>query len=165
MRQTIITVSADHVDLVSSKDFETTVADLAAQLGRSSTQELMDRLAAAMAWDDYAAQCDALSGPSGLVGVGTLDWGAMLSLSGIPTKARCFIIGNPATAQKLLSAGGPQLGLYLPTRILVYEDKEGWVHVAYDRLPLMAPSQGSGLSAIASAIDQHLQDLAHAATG
>ena len=51
MPQTISTISTDHIDLISSKDYETTVTDLAAQLGRSSTQELeLDRLAATPDW-------------------------------------------------------------------------------------------------------------------
>jgi len=55
-------------------------------------------------------------------------------------KARCFVIGNPVTAQKLLAAGGPAVGLYLPSKILVFEDSDGKVHVAYDRLQQTLPN-------------------------
>jgi uncharacterized protein (DUF302 family) len=163
--RTISTVSTDHVDLLSTKDFDNTVGDLAAELGKASTHELMDRLVGAADWDDYAAQCAALAGRSKLIEVGRLNWGAVLMLSGIAMKARCFIIGNPVTAQKLLAAGGPAVGLYLPTKILVFEAPEGNVHVAYDRLPLMAPSGNDALSTVAAKIDEVMETLAQTATG
>jgi uncharacterized protein (DUF302 family) len=80
-------------------------------------------------------------------------------------KAHCFIIGNPVTARSLLAAGDPALGLYLPTRILIFEAPAGDVHVAYDRLPLMAPSGNNALSAVAASIDELLEALAQAAAG
>jgi hypothetical protein len=158
------TIFTDHVDLLSPKDFGNTVRDLAAELGKASTRELMNRLAGAADWDDYAAQCAALAGRSKLIEVGHVNWGAVLTLSGIEMKAHCFIIGNPVTAQKLLAAGGPAVGLYLPTKILVFETSDGNVHVAYDRLPLMAPSGNDGLSAAATNLDDVLETLAQAAT-
>ena len=39
------------------------------------------------------------------------------------------------------------------------------VHVAYDRLPLMAPSENNALSAVAANIDEVLEALAQAAAG
>jgi len=164
MSRTVSTISTDHVDVISNKNFDDTVRALAAELGKASTHELMDRLPAAANWDDYAAQCVALGGPSKLIEVGYLNWGGVLTLSGVPMKARCFIIGNPVTAQKLLAAGGPAVGLYLPTKILVFEASDGQVHVAYDRLPLMAPSGNDVLSIVAAKIDEVLETLAQAAT-
>ena len=163
--QTIATIATDHIDLVSSKSFEDTARDLAALLGQSGTQDLMDRLAGAADWDDYAAECDDLGGAGTLFQVGFLDWGGVLSLSGVPMKAQCFIIGNPVTAQTLLAAGGPMLGLYLPVKMLVYEARDGTAHIAYDQLPLMAPSENDGLSVVTSAIDAALKELAWAAAG
>lgn len=165
MSRTVSTISTDHVDLLSDKNFDDTVRDLAAELGKASTHELMDRLAGAADWDDYAAQCAALAGPSKLIEVGYFNWGAVLTLSGIAMQARCFIIGNPVTAQKLLAAGGPAVGLYWPTKILVFEAPDGNVHVAYDRLPLMAPSGNDTLSTVAAKSDEVLETLAQAATG
>ena len=165
MARTITTISADHIDLISHKSFDDTVRDLAAELGEASTHELMDRLAGAADWDDFAAQCAALAGRSKLIEVGHLDWGAVLALSGIATKARSFIVVDPATAQQLLAAGGPAVGLCLPSKILVFEAPDRDVHVAYDRLPLMAPSGNDALSTVATKIDQVVEALAQAAIG
>ncbi|MCM3419769.1 DUF302 domain-containing protein [Sphingopyxis alaskensis] len=159
-------VVTEHVDLVSTKDFEATVRGLEAALGNASPGELMQRLAASDDWDDYAAQCAALAGSSGLIQVGHLDWGGVLSLSGVAMKARCFIVGNPLTAQKLLATGGPQAGLYLPAKVLVFEDAKGSVHLAYDTfVPIMAPFGIEALDRMAAKIDDVLDGLVQAAAG
>ena len=165
MSRTIDLTTTEHVEWVSSKDFATTTRDLEAELGKASTGELMNRLASAADWADYAGQCATLAGPSGLIQVGHLDWGAVLTLSGVAMRARCFIVGNPLTAQKLLAAGGPEVGLYLPTKILVFEDSNGVVRVTYDRFRLLlAPRDDAAITRIAEAIDQVLENLAIAAT-
>lgn len=164
MRPTITTITTEHVDLLSGKDFRDTVKDLTAELGKVSTERLMDRLASSHTWDAYASECAEFAGRSNLIEVGYLNWGRVLSLSGTPMKAACFIVGNPMTAQKLLTAGGAQVGLYLPTKLLVFEDPEGAVHVSYDKfLPIMAPFGVAALNTIAGAIDQVLDKLATAA--
>ena len=106
------TVTTEHVDLISSKPFEKTIKDLTAELGKASTEKLMDRLSASDSWDAYAAECADFAGRSNLIEVGYLNWGKVLTLSGKAMKARCYIVGNPLTAQKLLAAGGPAVGLY-----------------------------------------------------
>ena len=98
------TITTEHVDLISSKPFEKTVKDLTAELGKASTEKLMDRLSASDSWDAYAAECADFAGRSNLIEVGYLNWGKVLTLSAKAMKARCYIVGNPLTAQKLLAA-------------------------------------------------------------
>ena len=156
--------SSEHVDVLSAKPFDETVRDLTAELGTASTQMLMDRLASSATWDDYAAECADLAGRSNLIEVAFLNWGRVLTLAGSPMRAKCFVVGNPLTARKLLEAGGPTVGLYLPTKILVFEDGEGGVHVSYDSFsPIMAQYGNEALSAIAGVIDGVLGRLAAAA--
>ena len=158
---TTTAIDGEHVDLCSSKSFDDTVRDLTAELGHASTDKLMDRLAAADGWDDYAAECAEFAGRSNLIQVGFLDWGKVLTLSGTGMRAKCFIVGNPLTAQKLLAAGGPEVALYLPTKIVVFEDAEGVVHVAYDTFAaVMARYDREGLNKVAGVIDGVLAALA-----
>lgn len=159
-------ITTEHVTLRSTRDFASTVKNLAAELGKASTEKLMDRLAGSADWNDYAEQCSDFAGRSNLIEVGQLNWGKVLSLSGVPMKARCFVIGNPVTAHRLLSAGGAWVGLYLPTKIFVFEDADGAVHVSYDKfLPIMAPLGNEALDKVAGAIDAALERLGAAATG
>ena len=157
-------VTTEHVDVRSSKPFEQTVKDLTAELSRISTERLMDRLSSSGSWDEYAQECADFAGRSNMIEVGFLDWGKVLTLAGVPMKAKCFIVGNPLTARKLLEAGGPTVGLYLPTKIYVFEDADG-VHVSYDKFgPVMAPHGKDGLDKVAAVIDGVLAGLADAAT-
>ena len=163
---TVTTITTEHVDVLSTKSFEETVKDLTAELGRVSTEKLMDRLSSSATWDAYAAECEAFAGRSNLIEVAFLDWGRVLTLGDVPMKAKCYVVGNPLTARKLLEAGGPEVGLYLPTKIFVFAAADGGVHVAYDKFgPLMAPLGNEGLSKVAGVIDGVLAKLAAAATG
>jgi hypothetical protein len=122
----------------------------------------MDRLYASDSWNEYAEECADIAGRSNLIEVGQLNWDRVLTLSGATMKARCFIVGNPLTAKKLLAAGRPEVGLYLPTK--VYEAADGAVHVSYDRfVPIMARFGIESLDKVARAIDEALQLLAMAA--
>lgn len=166
MQPTITTITTEHVDVISSKSFEETVKNLTAELGKASAETLMDRLSSSGSWDEYADECADFAGRSNLIEVAYLNWGKVLTLSGTAMKARCYVVGNPLTAQKLLSAGGAEVGLYLPTKLFVFEDADGTVHVSYDRFsPIMGSRGVPALDKVAGAIDGALEKLALAAVG
>lgn len=153
-----------HVVVAARKPFEQAVKDLRAELGKASTEELMTKLSASKTFEEFTAEIEPMAGRSNLIEVGFLNWGKVMSRVPIAMKAQCFIIGNPLTARKLLEAGGPAVGLYLPTKIFIYEDKEGQTQVAYDKIaPVMAHYQNAKLDTIAQAIDSVLAKLANAA--
>lgn len=160
------TFSNTHVDISSAKPFAQVVKDLQAELGKAGTETLMDRLASSSTFDDFTAEMEALAGRSNLIEVAFLDWGRVLTLAGVPMKAKLFVVGNPLTARKLLEAGGPEVALYLPTKIAVFEDAEGVTHVAYDQFtPVFADRGNEKLSTVAGVIDGVLAKLAAAAAG
>ncbi|WP_018334397.1 DUF302 domain-containing protein [Actinomycetospora chiangmaiensis] len=155
----------EHVDVTSTKPFDEVVADLRAELGTASTDRLMDRLAGSATWEEFSAECAGFAGRSNLIEVGFLDWGRVATLAGTPMRAKLFVLGNPLTARKLLAAGGPEVGLHLPTQMLVHEDAEGVTHVSYDRFgPIMAAYGKDDLDTVAGVIDGVLAGLAAAAT-
>lgn len=140
------------------------IKDLQAELGKASTEHLMDRLGSSNSFDEFTEEMEALAGRSNLIEVAFLNWGKVLTLAAVPMKAQLFVVGNPLTARKLLEAGGPEVGLYLPTKIYVYEDASGVAHVSYDKFgPAMEQYQNENLSKVAGVIDGVLADLAAAA--
>lgn len=162
--QSTTSFSNAHVDVPSSKPFEQVIKDLQAELGKASTQQLMDRLSSSNSFDEYTEEMEALAGRSNLIEVAFLNWGKVLSLAGVPMKAQLFVVGNPLAATKLLQAGGPEVGLYLPTRVYVYEDANGVAHVSYDKFgPIMEQYRNENLSKVAGVIDGVLANLAAAA--
>jgi uncharacterized protein (DUF302 family) len=156
--------SNTHVVLSSAKSFEKAVKDLQAELGKSSTEMLMTKLSASKTFEEFSAEIEPLAGRSNLIEVGFLDWGKVMSRVPIAMKAQLFIVGNPLTAKKLLEAGGPEVGLYLPTKIFIYVDNQGITKVAYDKIaPVMEQYQNERLNTVAQAIDEALAKLANAA--
>lgn len=152
------------VDVTTDKPFEAAVKDLQAELGKASTATLMDHLASSATFEDFTAEVTALAGRSNLIEVAFLDWGGVVTLAGTPMRAKLFVIGNPLTASKLLAAGGPDVGLYLPTKILVHEDRQGTTHVSYDRFtPILEGRDNEALTKVAGVIDGVLAKLAAAA--
>lgn len=150
-----------HVVIASKKPFEQAVKDLEAQLGKVSTEFLGHKLSAAKDFDELTAEVEPLAGTSGLINVAELNWGKVMSRVPVKMKARLFVIGNPLTAKKLLEAGGAEVGLYLPTKIFVYEDLDGVTQVSYDQLaPVLATRNKEALDAIAEKIDGVLHKLA-----
>ena len=94
-------------------------------MGRANTETLGEKLSASKDFAEFTEEMEFLAGRSNFINVALLNWGKVMSRVPISMKAVLFVIGNPLTARKLLEAGGPEVGLYLPTKIYVYEDKDG----------------------------------------
>jgi uncharacterized protein (DUF302 family) len=160
MASTEIEFTNIHVDVTSAKQFMQVVKDLRAELGKASTDVLMDKLSASKTFAEFVEEIEPLAGRSNLIEVGALNWGKVMSRVPIEMKAQHIIIGNPLTARKLLEAGGPEVGLYLPTKMYVYEDSAGISHVSYDRLsPALARFNNDAVNTIAAVIDGILARL------
>jgi uncharacterized protein (DUF302 family) len=153
-----------HVVIASLKPFEQAVKDLESELGKASTEVLGHKVSAAKDFAELTEEMETLAGKSGLINVAELNWGKVMSRVPVSMKARLFVIGNPLTAKKLLEAGGPDVGLYLPTKIFVYEDKQCVTQVSYDKMaPVMAQYKNPALDAVAEKIDGVLSKLAQSA--
>ena len=150
-----------HVVLASAKPFAQAIKDIQAEMGRANTETLGEKLSASKDFAEFTEEMEFLAGRSNFINVALLNWGKMMAKVPLGMKAVLFVIGNPLTARKLLEAGGPEVGLYLPTKIYVYEDREGHTQVTYDQIaPVMAPYGNPQLDAVAAVIDKALANLA-----
>ena len=130
-------------------------------MGRANTETLGEKLSASKDFAEFTEEMEFLAGRSNFINVALLNWGKVMAKVPLGMKAVLFVIGNPLTARKLLEAGGPEVGLYLPTKIYVYEDKEGHTQVTYDQIaPVMAPYGNPQLDAVVASIDKALANLA-----
>ena len=157
----VTTFTNSHVVIASAKPFTQAIKDIQAEMGRANTETLAEKLSASKTFEDFTEEIGFLAGRSNFINVGLLNWGKVMSRVPIGMKAILFVIGNPLTARKLLEAGGPEVGLYLPTKIYVYEDGEGVTQVSYDQIsPVMAQYNNPQLDTVAAAIDKALANLA-----
>ncbi len=161
MTMSLTNFTTTHVVISSAKPFAQAIKDIQAEMGRASTETLGEKLSASKDFAEFAEEMEFLAGRSNFINVALLNWGKVMAKVPIGMKAVLFVIGNPLTARKLLEAGGPEVGLYLPTKIYVYEDAQGVTQVTYDQVaPVMAQYNKPQLDAVAAAIDKALANLA-----
>lgn len=96
---------------------------------------------------------------NGMMVMGQLNQGKVLSMTGISVKSQTFFVGNPNVGKKLFSADHAA-GAVVPVRVNIYEDAGGNTYVAY-----IPPSEelsslhNKKVDMIANMLDQKLQKL------
>jgi uncharacterized protein (DUF302 family) len=110
---------------------------------------------------EVSRRLDALADKEGLMILGESDVGRRQSyLLGKTVRSKLYMIGNPLIASRMIALD-PAASLYVPLRVLVYEDGEGVTHVAYDRPSgLLDTLENNAISEIARSLDGKLHDLA-----
>ncbi len=96
---------------------------------------------------------------NGMMVMGELNQGKVLSMTGISVKSHTFFVGNPNVGKKLFSADHAA-GAVVPVRVNIYKDTNGHTYVAY-----IPPSEelsslnNQKADMIAKMLDQKLQKL------
>ena len=96
---------------------------------------------------------------NGMMVMGEINQGKVLSMTGISVKSHTFFVGNPNVGNKLFSANRA-VGTVVPVRVNIFEDTDGQTYMAY------FPPSGelSGLHStkvdkVAQMLDQKLNKL------
>jgi uncharacterized protein (DUF302 family) len=127
-------------------------APASAQAGRIS-------VASQHSFDQTVGALKSAVGQGGMMVMGTVDQGNMLSMTGLRLKATLFLIGNPTVGKKLFEQDHA-VGLYVPLRVFVYEDKDGKTYVTYDKpSELLAPLNNQEIDQTAQMLDHKLDSL------
>ena len=127
-------------------------APASAQTGRIS-------VASQHSFDQTVGALKSAVGQGGMMVMGTVDQGNMLSMTGLRLKATLFLIGNPTVGKKLFEQDHA-VGLYVPLRVFVYEDKDGKTYVTYDKpSELLAPLNNQEIDQTAQRLDHKLDSL------
>lgn len=100
----------------------------------------------------------------GMMVMATVDQGNMLSMTGLRLKATLFLVGNPTVGKKLFEQDHA-VGLYVPLRVFVYEDKDGKAYVSYDKpSELLGQLNNQEIDQTARMLDQKLESLVQMVT-
>jgi uncharacterized protein (DUF302 family) len=115
-------------------------------------------------FDQTVSKVQSATSQNGLMVMGHLNQGKMLSMTGLQLKAESFLVGNPNVGKKLFSADHA-VGLFVPVRIFVFEGSDGHTYVSYAK-PSAALGQldNPKVSMIAQMLDKKIQGIAQAAT-
>ena len=152
----------DHVRLESDKPFEDVAKAFERQLGRFDP-DVAKPLIAGGDVEEARAKIEAMAGPSGFMLFGTGDHGALLRLAGQKRKAVQYVVGNPLLALQM-TRHDLRAGLYVPLRVLLYEDERGRTCLEYDRpSSLIGQFNDDRIASVAGMLDRKLEALVAAA--
>src|SRR5258707_10830778 len=114
--------SIKHVVVSSKQSFEQVSAALEARLGLPADWEVLPQQLAArnLSWEEVAEFTSPLIGTSGFTTFIKMDQGTLLSLVGKPKHIAQYSIGNHLLGVQMVE-DIPEIGLYAPLRLLVYE--------------------------------------------
>jgi uncharacterized protein (DUF302 family) len=159
--------TTEHVVVPSKHSYAHVIAALEAQVGVYGNWEVIPYQLAAMnaSWEQVTQTTQALIGTSGFTTFVKMEQGILLSLTGKPKRITQYALGNHLLGVHMIEHL-PEVGLYAPPRLLVYEDYEGGTFVAYDRLTsLVSQYHNEEVTSIARLVDHKIDELARAVTG
>ena len=166
MRQTT-QITIKHIVVASDRSYEQVIEALEAQLGLRADWENIARalITPNASWEQVVQIVEQQLGTSGFTILGKFDQGALLRLSGKPTRAVQYAIGNPLLAIQMIEHA-PEAALYAPLRLAVYEDRAGNAVVAYERFTSqLAQYPHPEIAPVAQLVEQKLEELIAKASG
>jgi len=107
-------------------------------------------------FDDTVAKLKKMVAKNGMMILGEVNQGKILSMTGLKLKATSLFVGNPTIGKKLFSAN-PGIGVAVPIRVSVFEDKVGTVHVSYVKPSTQfAAFQNEQIAMVGKKMDENL---------
>jgi hypothetical protein len=161
------TIHVQHISVESRRDFPATIAEFEKQLGTFDPAAVAALAAPNPPVEEIRARLKALEGTSGFMRFGLVQsLGDLQPLVGQPNShARQYVIGNPLIAVQMTQYH-PGVGLYVPVRVLIYEDPHGKTHLEYDRpSSLLEQFHDPRISKVAEMLDQKLAALVATTAG
>lgn len=131
--------------------------------GMGLAQDSIVKIQSQQGFDQTVSQVQSATSQNGLMVMGHLNQGQMLSMTGLQLKAESFLVGNPNVGKKLFTADHA-VGLFVPVRIFVYEDSDGHTYVSYAKpSATLGQLNNSQVNMIAQMLDQKIESIAKAA--
>lgn len=159
------TFAGTHVTFPSSKPYEQVIQSLESLLGEGDVKSFAQMVRETGTWDEFVRETEQRVGQSGFVIFAEMDHGAWMSLVPKRMKGKLYVIGNPLIAKQMLEHV-PEIGLYVPVRIYVYEDERGTTRIDYDEvLPIFERFGNERVNEVARGLDHKLEELAKVAAG
>ncbi|MCC5611805.1 DUF302 domain-containing protein [Nostoc sp. CHAB 5834] len=156
-----LTLSRTHIIVSSDKSFEQVVEAIEsiAMTDKLDLAVVEQIVLASNSWDEFQEALQSKIGSSGLMTFTKIDHGSLMSLAFEGYKAKLYVIGNPLIAKQMLEQN-LGVGLYVPLRMLVYENQQGKTQISYEKpSSLLGQFQNNKILAIALMLDRKLEEL------
>ncbi len=129
----------------------------------ASAQDARVTVQSQSSFDKTIDQLKGAVSKGGMMVMGQVDQGNMLSMAGLKLKATLFLVGNPTVGKQLFEQDHG-VGLYVPFRVFVTEGKDGKVYVSYDKASaLLRQFKNADIDKTAAMLDQKLEGMAQMA--
>src|SRR2546422_11053592 len=125
MRQTT-QITIEHIVVASDRSYEQVIEALEAQLGPRADWAHSARalITPNTSWEQAVQIVEQQLGTSGFTILSKIEPGTLLRLSGKPTRATQYAIGNPLLAIQMIEHA-PEAALYAPLPLVVCEKRPG----------------------------------------
>ena len=110
-------------------------------------------------YNETVAKVKKLVAGNGMMILGQVNQGKILSMTGLKLKAVSLFVGNPTMGKKIFSAD-PGVGIVIPVRINIYKGKDGNTYVNYFKPSAqLAPFKNKAVAMAAKMLDNNLAKL------
>lgn len=161
MKRTTTHITIEHIVVASNLPYEQVLDALEARLSPAQNWEAIGQqwMVANASWEQIMQAIEKHVGASGFTLFSKANHGLLLSLVGKTSRAIQYTIGNPLLAVQMTSHM-PEVALYAPLRLVVYEDEEGRAFVAYDGfVSQLAQYQSEAITSVAQLVEHKLEAL------
>ncbi len=166
MKQTT-QIAIEHIVVASDRSYEQVIEALEAQLGLRADWDKIarDSKTTNASWEQAVQIVEQQLGTSGFTIFSKIEQGSLLTLAGKPTRAVQYAVGNPLLAIQMIEHA-PEVALYAPLRLAVYENRAGKAFVAYERFTSqLAQYPNPEIPPVAQLVEEKLEELVAKATG
>lgn len=139
--------------------FSTLLMLLGAVSGTASATDARVTVESRSSFDETVDQLTSAVNQGGMMVMAEVDQGNMLSMTGLELRAKLFLVGNPTVGKQLFEKDAG-VGLYVPLRVFVSEEKNGKVSISYDKPSvLLEQFDDPNIRKTAAMLDQKLEGL------
>lgn len=116
-------------------------------------------ITASGSFTDIVAKFKKMVAKNGMMVLGEINQGKILSMTGLKINAVSLFVGNPTIGNKAFSAN-PGIGVAIPVRVSIFENEAGKVYVSYVKpSKQFAPFQNKQITMIGQKMDEKLSNL------
>ncbi len=117
------------------------------------------QVASSLSFDQTVDKVRTLVAKNGMMVMGEIDQGKMLSMTGLKLNGVSLIVGNPTVGKKVFSAE-PAAGLAIPIRLYIFEDSNHRVFISYYKpSELLSQYHNDEIDMVGTMLDQKLDKL------
>ena len=160
-----VTTNIERSTVATGLTYAALLAAFERELGRFEPAAGVRLVQARTPWSEFEREVERVAGPHGLMILGHVDQGAVVSLAGRAIRCSLYLVGNPVIAARILQID-VRASLYVPFRVCLYHDGGADAAcIAFDRpSSFLAALERPELADVGRLLDQKIDGVVAAVT-